>query len=166
MKTLFINHLKNTLKTCLFVSFVASAVTVNADDTEVFSTVNISNNLLFVMDVSGSMRQKVTTVTTTAGTTTTGGTPGVVGGAEGLPVAQIQDDATQQLGSVDDAGAGAQMVDGRFLDFRPDNIVAVRFGFDKNTIPRIGKNLPRYGWRARARVSAVRIKSATLRFRA
>ncbi len=124
MKTIFIKQLNSTLKTCVFVSLVASSVTVNADDTEVFSTANISNNLLFVMDVSGSMREQIITTTIDGGvTTTSGGTPGEFDEA----VSASTDDATQLAVDPGAATAGAQVVDSNELNFVPDNIVATRF---------------------------------------
>ena len=59
MKTLSKN-IKNTLKTFLAVSTLASVVTTYADDSEVFYSINVSKpNVMFVLDVSGSMSQIV-----------------------------------------------------------------------------------------------------------
>ncbi len=138
MKNTF-TQLKNTLKTCVFVSFVASAVTVSADDTEVFSTKNISNNLLFVMDVSGSMREQIITTTTDGGaTTTSGGTPGEFD----QPVTDSTDDATQLYEDPGAPTAGEQEVDNDELNFRPGNVVATRFHFGQRELPQ-GANIQR-----------------------
>jgi len=54
------NTIKNTLKTFLAVSCLAAVLATNADDTEVFYSVNVSKpNLLFVLDNSGSMNWDV-----------------------------------------------------------------------------------------------------------
>ena len=55
MKTLTLS-IKNTFKTFLAVSTLASVVTTYADDSEVFYSINVSKpNVMFVLDVSGSM---------------------------------------------------------------------------------------------------------------
>ena len=49
--------MKKTLNTFFAISSLAAVLTVNADDTEVFYSVNVSKpNLLFVLDNSGSMK--------------------------------------------------------------------------------------------------------------
>lgn len=54
------NKLNTMMRTVLFTSLCASTVGVYADDTEVFYSVNVSKpNLLFVLDVSGSMNTMV-----------------------------------------------------------------------------------------------------------
>ncbi len=58
------NKLIITLKAFLAASIIAAGVTSYADDTEVFYSMNVSKpNLLFVLDVSGSMSTNVSTAT-------------------------------------------------------------------------------------------------------
>ncbi|HIQ14773.1 MAG TPA: hypothetical protein EYH38_04260, partial [Leucothrix sp.] len=59
MKNL-LSNLNITLKTFLMVSVLAATTTSYGDDTEVFySEENLKPNLLFIMDISGSMRARV-----------------------------------------------------------------------------------------------------------
>lgn len=59
MKNIY-NKIKNSLVSFLWVSFIASTTMVHADDTEVFYSVNVSKpNLLFLLDLSGSMLEGV-----------------------------------------------------------------------------------------------------------
>ena len=54
------NKLNTMMKSMLFTSLCAASVGIYADDTEVFYSVNVSKpNLLFVLDVSGSMNNVV-----------------------------------------------------------------------------------------------------------
>ncbi|MEE9351255.1 MAG: PilC/PilY family type IV pilus protein [Thiotrichaceae bacterium] len=123
--------LKTLLQTFVFISAIASAVTVSADDTEVFASKNISNNLLFVMDVSGSMRKKITVTTTNGVPTTDGGTANEFD----QTVTNSTDDASQLMVQEGEATAGDQVVNETELNFRPDNIVATRYRFDRGDIP-------------------------------
>lgn len=55
MKSLTIS-IKNTLKSCLAVTTLLAVIVSHADDTEVFYSTNVSKpNLLFILDISGSM---------------------------------------------------------------------------------------------------------------
>ena len=55
-----INNFSNTFKTFLALSVLSAAVGTYGDDTEVFYSVNVSKpNLLFVLDISGSMNSKL-----------------------------------------------------------------------------------------------------------
>ena len=114
-----------TLKSFLLVSALAAATFVHADDTEVFYSVNVSNNLLFVLDVSGSMKKQIVSVTTTtsSGTTTTS-----TGGTEktfDFWDTDNDDDATQSWSTI--LTAGNQWNDSYDLDIETGVAVAMRF---------------------------------------
>lgn len=53
-------HIKNILISTIAVSAIASSLVVKAEDTEVFYSENVSKpNVLFILDISGSMRTEV-----------------------------------------------------------------------------------------------------------
>ncbi|MEE9445138.1 MAG: hypothetical protein V3V19_05685 [Cocleimonas sp.] len=130
-------HLRQVLKSFFLITVLATMTYTKAEDTEVFSTVNITNNLLFVLDVSGSMNSKVVTTTYDDGTTATTG--GVLS-EYNYSVNDSADDAQQDwVAEEQQAEAGDQNHNGNHLEFQPDNIVATRFSFDNNSILRKGR---------------------------
>jgi len=154
----------NILKSFVVVTAFAMLTATYADDTEIFYTQNISNNLLFVLDSSGSMGEQVVTTTVVGGgTTSSGGSIVEIDKA----IASNKDDATQTFDELQEASAGEQVVGEDYLEFQPDNIVATRFRFNGNSILAEGQReswWKRYrGWRD-AKITKTRIKSAYLKF--
>ncbi len=114
-------NLKTTFKTFFAVSIVAAAVTSYADDTEVFYSLNVSKpNLLFVLDISGSMSTNVSSLT--------------LPGYEATlvrPITTSTDDGFQ-------AGpSGSIELDG--TSYKVDNNDALRFRFTNIDIPQGAK---------------------------
>jgi len=164
MKNL-IQKVINTIETFAVVTTLALFTATYADDTEIFYTENMSNNLLFVLDTSGSMdRQMVVTTVVGGGTTSSGGK------VEELrtPIAANEDDATQTFEDAEEESEGEQNTGDDHLNFVPGNLVATRFHMSGDSIYEKGK-LIWNGWiggfrYSKLKVKNVRITNAYLKF--
>ena len=112
-----LNKLSTICKSLLATSILAASVGTYADDTEVFYSVNVSKpNLLFVLDVSGSMRAQVPGAAT--------GTPGTFD----KTINNGSDDSFQNRSSGSSLFTGTTAIDIR-------NNTYTRFRFENVSIP-------------------------------
>ena len=115
------NLMKNcttTFKTFITLSLLSAAVGTYGDDTEVFYSLNVSKpNLLFVLDVSGSMSSNLVTI------------PGVKGTKTLVRQIITSSDDGFQAGS-----SGTIILDG--TSYTVDNYDALRFRFTNIDIPK------------------------------
>ncbi len=113
-------NIKNTAKSFLILSTLASCLHLNADDTEVFYSKNVSKpNLLFLLDVSGSMKEKVPN---------TGGTGNTTAHTVDRRVSNSNDDAEQAASGGNVLTADTYLDIGYdYYDFRGPARVGLRF---------------------------------------
>ena len=103
MKSL-VNKLHTTLKTFLMVSVLAATTTSYGDDTEVFYSVNAAKpNLLFVLDISGSMGQMV---------------PGAATGTAGVFDRQITSSRDDMYSNFNTTSTSIQLSSSNYARFR------------------------------------------------
>ena len=101
------SQIKNTAKSFLILSTLAACMHINADDTEVFYSKNVSKpNLLFLLDVSGSMREEVPN---------TGGDGNTTAHTITRKIAHKKDDAEQHAVS-----GGSMLLEDTYLDIGYD----------------------------------------------